>query len=254
MAEKFCWVELLTSDIDAAQAFYSDVIGWTCASPGHAERDYRMFFQEGNAAAGLMLLPEESKAQGARPSWFGYITSRDADADVEAIVAAGGTLLRPCETLPKIGRFAVVADPQGAPFALWKDLSRIKAPELPPMSVGHVGWHELLTDDVERAFAFYSGKFGWTRGEAIDMGPIGVYQLFATDAHPVGGMMKRPPNVPQCFWNFYFTVPALDAALAKVVKAGGVIAHEPAEVPGGAWIAQCFDPQGAFFSLVAAKR
>ena len=98
MAEKFCWVELLTTDIDAAQAFYSEVIGWTCAAPGHAERDYRLFFQDGNAAAGLMLLPDEARAQGARPSWFGYITSRDVEADVAAIVAAGGKLYRPTET------------------------------------------------------------------------------------------------------------------------------------------------------------
>jgi predicted enzyme related to lactoylglutathione lyase len=254
MTEKFCWVELLTSDIDAAQAFYSEVIGWTSASPGHAERDYRLFFQEGAAAAGLMLLPEEAKAQGARPSWFGYITSRDLDADVAAIVSAGGQLFRPAETLPKMGRFAVVADPQGAPFALWKDLTGIKAPELPPMSVGHVGWRELFTDDVEKAFAFYAERFGWTKGEALDMGPMGVYQLFATGAEPVGGMMKRMPHIPQTFWNYYFTVPALEATLLKVEKAGGKLANGPMEVPGGAWIAQCFDPQGAFFSLVAARR
>lgn len=254
MTEKFCWVELLTSDIDAAQDFYSEVIGWTSAAPGHSERDYRLFFQEGNAAAGLMLLPEEAKAQGAKPSWFGYISSRDVDADVAAIVKAGGQLVRPTETLPKIGRFAVVADPQGAAFALWKDLSGVKAPELPPMSVGHVGWHELYTDDVEAAFGFYAEKFGWLRGEALDMGPMGAYQLFSTGGHPVGGIMRRPPEVPRSFWNYYFTVPTLDATLAKVEKAGGKIANGPMEVPGGGWIAQCFDPQGAFFSLFAAKR
>ena len=254
MAQKFCWVELLTSDIDAAQCFYEEIFGWTCAAPGHAERDYRMFVHEGNAVAGLMLLPEEAKAQGARPSWFGYITSPDVDADVAAIVGAGGQLYRPPETLPNIGRFAVVADPQGAAFALWHDLTGVKAPDPAPMTVGQVGWHELLTEDVEKAFAFYAGRFGWTKGDAHDMGPLGAYQLFATGGMPVGGMMKRPPQAPVSFWNYYFTVAALDATLEKVAKAGGKLAHDPAEVPGGAWIAQCFDPQGAFFSLVAAKR
>jgi predicted enzyme related to lactoylglutathione lyase len=123
------------------------------------------------------------------------------------------------------------------------------------MSLGHVGWHELYTDDVEKAFDFYAAKFGWTKGEAMDMGPMGVYQLFAaTAAMPIGGMMKRPPNIPQPFWNYYFTVAELDATLAKVEKAGGKVVHGPTEVPGGAWIAQCFDPQDAFFSLLAAKR
>ena len=254
MAQGFCWVELLTSDVEAAQAFYDAIFGWTCAAPGHAQRDYRMFFHEGAAAAGLMLLPEEAKAQGARPSWFGYIASPDVDADAAGVVAAGGRLFRAPETLERIGRFAVVGDPQGAAFALWAGLGGVNALEHPSLTIGHVGWHELFCDDVEQAFAFYSARFGWTKGEALDMGPMGVYQLFATGGAPVGGMMKRQPAIPQPFWNHYFTVAALDATLEKVAKAGGKIVHGPAEVPGGAWIAQCFDPQGAFFSLVAAKR
>jgi predicted enzyme related to lactoylglutathione lyase len=254
MAGKFCWVELLTSDVDAAQAFYGEVIGWTCAQPGRAARNYRIFFADGNAAAGLMQLPEEAKAQGARPSWFGYIATPDVDADVAAILASGGTLYRPAETLPKIGRFAVVADPQGAAFALWTDLTGIDAPALPPMTPGHVGWHELSTDDVSKAFDFYAEKFGWTKAQDMDMGPMGVYRLFATGGLPVGGMMKRPAPIPQSFWGYYFTVPTLDATLAKVEKAGGKLLNGPMEVPGGAWIAQCLDPQGAYFALVAGKR
>jgi len=122
------------------------------------------------------------------------------------------------------------------------------------MSVGHVGWHELFTDDVDKAFDFYSARFGWTKGDAMDMGPMGVYQIFATGGDAVGGIMKRPPNVPQPFWNYYFTVVELGATLVKVEKGGGKVVHGPAEVPGGAWIAQCFDPQDALFSLVAARR
>jgi predicted enzyme related to lactoylglutathione lyase len=254
MAQKFCWVELLTSDANAAQAFYGEVMGWTCTSPGHVDRDYRIFTHEGAGVGGLMPLPEEAKAMGARPSWFGYIASPDVDADVDALLASGGKVLRPAETLPNIGRFAVVADPQGAAFALWQDLSGAEPKGEPPMSVGHVGWHELYASDVDKAFEFYSSRFGWTKGEAFDMGPLGAYQLFATGGNSVGGMMKLPPNVPQPFWNYYFTVVALDAALVKVERGGGTVVHAPSEVPGGAWIAQCFDPQGAFFSLVAMKR
>jgi uncharacterized protein len=253
MAENFCWVELLTSDVAAAERFYCDVMGWTCAPTG-GPHGYRFFSFEGRGAAGLMLLPEEAKAQGARPSWFGYISTPDVDKEVEAIVAAGGKLYRAPETISGMGRFAVVADPQGATFGLWTDLSGRAQPEIPPMAPGHVGWRELFTDDVEQALAFYGERFGWSRGEALNMGPMGVYQLFAAGAAAVGGMMKRPQNIPQPFWNYYFTVAALDANLEKVTRAGGKIAHGPAEVPGGAWIAQCFDPQGVFFSLVAANR
>ncbi len=254
MVGQFCWVELLTSDVEAAEAFYCDVIGWTCAPVGAADREYRFFSFEGRGAGGLMQLPEEAKAHGAPPNWFGYISSGDVDADVEKIVAAGGRLFRPAETIPDMGRFAVLADPQGAAFALWQDLSAREHEPVAPMAVGHVGWRELFTDDVERAFAFYAEHFGWTKGDALDMGPMGVYQLFATGGMPVGGMMRRPDQMPQPFWNYYHTVPALDAAIAKVEKGGGRIVHGPQEVPGGAWIVQAFDPQGAFFSLVAAHR
>jgi uncharacterized protein len=252
MVGKFCWVELLTSDVEAAAAFYGDVIGWTCSGPGM--RDYRHFSIEGHGAAGLMLLPEDAKAQGARPAWFGYVATPDVDADVAAIVAAGGKLYREAETLPGIGRFAVISDPQGAVFGLWTDLSGAVHPEIPPMAHGHVGWHELFADDVDKAMAFYAEKFGWTKSQAMDMGPMGVYQMFATGGMPVGGMMRRPENIPQPFWNYYLTVPALDAAIVKVEKGGGKIVHDPMEVPGGAWVTQALDPQGAFFSLVAAKR
>jgi hypothetical protein len=122
------------------------------------------------------------------------------------------------------------------------------------MAPGHVGWHELFTDNVGDALAFYAEKFGWSKAQALDMGAMGVYQMFLTGGMPVGGMMRRPANIPQPFWNYYLTVPALDAAIAKVEKGGGKIVHDPMEVPGGAWVTQALDPQGAFFSLVAAKR
>ncbi len=60
------------------------------------------------------------------------------------------------------------------------------------MAPGHVGWHELFTDNVDDAFAFYAEKFGWTKAQALDMGPMGVYQMFATGGMPVGGMMRGP--------------------------------------------------------------
>ena len=108
--------------------------------------------------------------------------------------------------------------------------------------------------DGAKALDFYCRFFGWSKTSDFDMGPMGVYQLFATGGVPIGGMVKRQPAIPHPFWNHYFTVAGLDATLERVARAGGKIAHGPVEVPGGAWIAQCFDPQGAFFSLVAAKR
>jgi predicted enzyme related to lactoylglutathione lyase len=112
----------------------------------------------------------------------------------------------------------------------------------------------LFANDWQAAFAFYQKMFGWTKADSFAMGEMGTYQLFATGAEPVGGMMTRPPAIPRSFWGYYFNVPALDAAVERIKAAGGVITMGPAEVPGGQWIVQCTDPQGAYFALVSVKR
>lgn len=254
MAEKFCWVELLTGDVEAAEAFYGKVVGWTASPSSLSDRDYRIFQVDGADVAGLMQIPEEARTRGARPAWMGYISASDVDAEVAAVKSAGGQVFRTPETIPDVGRFAVVADPLGAAYCLWKDLHGRAATEAAPMTPGHVGWHELLTEDVDRAFDFYAARYGWTKTQDLDMGPMGVYRLFATGGMAVGGMMKRPQQAPQAFWGYYFVVDALDAATERVEQAGGSKLMGPQEVPGGAWIAQFFDPQGAYFALVAAKR
>jgi predicted enzyme related to lactoylglutathione lyase len=251
MTERFCWVELLTEDVEAAQAFYGAVVGWAASPSGLSDRDYRIFQAEGAGVAGLMRLPDEARAQGARPAWMGYISSPDVDAEAAAVEAAGGQVLRAPETIADAGRFAVVADPMGAAYCLWHGQA---AAEAAPMTPGHVGWRELFTDDIDRAMDFYAARYGWTRTQDLDMGAMGAYRLFATGGMAVGGMMKRPERSPRAFWGYYFVVDALDAAMARVEQAGGTKLMGPAEVPGGAWVAQFLDPQGAYFALVAAKR
>jgi uncharacterized protein len=78
--------------------------------------------------------------------------------------------------------------------------------------------------------------------------------MFATGGPAVGGMMTKPPEVPMPYWLYYFNVDAIDAAMARVIKQGGKVLMGPHEVPGGQWILQCQDPQGAMFALVAPKR
>ena len=86
------------------------------------------------------------------------------------------------------------------------------------------------------------------------MGKMGVYQTFSTGGAAVGGIMTKVPEAPGPFWLYYFNVEAIDAAVARVRKAGGKIGLEPTQVPTGQWIAQAFDPQGAMFGLLAPKR
>ena len=95
--------------------------------------------------------------------------------------------------------------------------------------------------------------FGWQKAEAMPMGEMGVYQLFSAGGPPIGGMFNKPPFVPVPFWLYYFTVPDIDAAAARVTAGGGQIVMGLLEVPGGAWIVQGRDPQGAMFALVGQR-
>jgi len=251
---KFVWYELMTSDVAAATRFYQSVVGWEAKDAGMPGSDYTILSAGGVGVGGLMALPAQACAMGVPPCWSGYIGVDDVDAYVTRVTAAGGKLLREPADIPGVGRFAVVADPYGAGFLLFKGSSAEGPASAAAGTPGHIGWHELHAGDGAGAFAFYSGLFSWTKGDAMDMGPQGVYQLFATGGEPVGGMMTKMPGVPQPFWLYYINVAALDAAVARVTAGGGKVVMGPMEVPGGSWIVNCTDPQGAFFALVAPKR
>jgi predicted enzyme related to lactoylglutathione lyase len=205
-----------------------------------------------------MAIPEEARAMGAMPSWEGYIAVADVDAAAARFVAAGGRMHRPPQDIPTIGRFAVMADPHGASFIAFRGASGDGPPSAAPGTPGHVGWHELLAGDGVAAFAFYANQFGWEKHDAMDMGPMGSYQMFgvagsAKDAS-MGGMMTKMPETPRPHWLYYFNVEAIDSAAERVKAAGGQVVHGPQEVPGGSWIVNAVDPQGALFALVAPKR
>jgi predicted enzyme related to lactoylglutathione lyase len=250
----FVWYDVMTSDTKAAESFYRGVVGWDAKDSGMADRSYTIFSIGPTVVGGLMPIPEEARAMGARSVWMGYIGVDDVDSFAGRVTAAGGAIHRAPEDIPGIGRFAIAADPHGATFVLFRGLSEQGPATGEPGAPGHIGWHELRAGDGERAFAFYSGLFGWTKAEGIDMGPMGLYQTFATGGAPVGGIMTRTPDAPTSSWLYYFNVEALDAAMASVTGGGGRISNGPMQVPGESWIAQCIDPQGAAFALVAAKR
>lgn len=250
---RFVWYELMTADVAAARDFYSRVVGWDTVDAQMPGMTYWNFTAEGKPFAGLMALPEEARNAGAPPHWMGYVAVPDVDAAAAKATATGGAVHVPPMDIPRIGRFAVVADPFGASIAVFRtshaDQDQPAAPDAP----GRVGWHELYSDDQGKAFDFYAGLFGWVKKDAMDMGPMGTYQIFGTADTALGGMMNRPPNVPVCCWTYYFNVGNVDQAAERVKSAGGRVLHGPQEVPGGAFVLQCLDPQGAVFALVGTR-
>jgi uncharacterized protein len=253
-ASSFVWYELMTSDPAGAEAFYRSVVGWSAQKVPQPGFDYRMMSAATGPAAGIMDLPATLKAAGSPSAWLGYVGVADVDAAAQHVSRAGGTVHKAPDDIPGVGRFAVVADPQGAVFALFSPADPDDQATAAGPGPGQGGWNELYATDWRKAFEFYATCFGWTKADAIDMGPMGVYQLFAAGGNAIGGMMDKPGEMPAPAWQFYFNVPAIDAAVTRVNAAGGKVLMGPMDVPGGSWIIQCIDPQGAHFALVAPVR
>lgn len=250
----FVWYELMTTDAEAAAAFYRDVIGWSTQDAGMPDISYTILSAGKTSVGGLMRLPPEAAEAGARPGWIGYVGVDDVDAFAARVTQAGGVIHRAPDDIPGVGRFAVVADPQGASFILFRPSAGEQGESPAPGTPGHTGWHELHAGDRESAFAFYSDLFGWTKAEAVDMGPMGIYQTFATGGAPVGGMMTRTEAAQTPFWLYYFNVDDIETAVARVKDKGGQVLNGPHQVPGGSWIAHCLDPQRAMFAVVGPHR
>ena len=252
---RFVWYELMTSDPKAAEKFYAGVVGWKGRDAGMPDMSYTLMGIGSADVAGIMAIPEEAKKMGARPGWIGYVAVEDVDKVAEKVKKAGGQVHRPPDDIPGVGRFTIVADPGGAMFALFKGSNPPPEGSRPaPGTIGTAGWRELMAADLKTAWKFYSDVFGWEKGEAMDMGPAGTYQIFNFGGEMAGGMMTKPAEIPQPFWAYYFNVDGIDAAQKRAEKGGGKIVMGPMEVPGGSWVLAGIDPQGAHFALVAPKR
>jgi uncharacterized protein len=251
---KFVWYELMTSNLAAAADFYSGAIGWTARDAGMVGMDYTIFNAGDVGVGGAMNLPQMLVDMNVPPHWIGYIAVSDVDAYAKKIVDAGGVVHKAPDDIPGVGRFAVVADPDGGNFSIFKAAEGMEAPEVAPNAIGHVGWRELYAGNLDTAFAFYSKLFGWTKSEAFDMGPMGVYQLFAWQGTPVGGMMTKPPALRHAVWGYYFTVDSVDKAADRAKARGGKVINGPMQVPGDSWIVQCQDPQGAMFNMTSGQK
>jgi len=246
---KFTWYELLTTDTSAAADFYAKVIGWKPVSQASADDSmhYTVFNTAEGGVAGLMTIPPD--AAGMPPTWAGYVSVDDVDAYAKKFEAAGGAIRRPPDDIPGVGRFAVVADPQGAGLCLFKPASGYQSAPPDLDGPGYPSWRELMTNDGPTAVYFYMGMFGWEKSTGHDMGPMGVYQLLAYDGEDRMGIMTKPAELPVSMWSFVFRVDGIGAAGERVKAAGGTVLRGPMQVPGGSWVLQVQDPQGAFFSL-----
>lgn len=251
----FIWYELLTSDADAAQAFYTAVVGWTFTDSGQEGMDYRILNVGETGIGGLMGITPDMADHGARSAWLGYITVDDVDKCVESIEHGGGKVMMPAMDIPNVGRIAMVTDAQGAPFYVMKPAQEGEslAFSYDQPREGHCAWNELVTSDQKDAWHFYGTRFGWIKDGEMEMpGDMGTYD-FIRHGHMLGAIMKGLPEMGPPHWNQYFRVPDVDVAVETIKANGGQVIHGPMEIPGGEFALNGIDPQGAHFGLVGKR-
>ncbi len=240
---RFVWYDLMTTDSAGAQAFYKAVVGWGTEGWGPPESSYTMWTANGKPIGGI----GPATPDGIPPHWMGHIGTTDIDATVALAPTIGGKVLMPPNPIPTVGRFAVLQDPFGATFSVFQAEADAPGHE-GPAELGEISWVELATKDIDAALDFYGKLFGWTLNNDMDMGPNGIYRVFARNDHMMGGMyaisdlMPMPPA-----WMYYVRVPDLDASAAAVTANGGKIMQPPMDIPGGR-IFMATDPQGAAFA------
>lgn len=242
----FSWVDLATTDVAGAKAFYGGLFGWDAVdTPIDMGGFYTMLQIDGKNVAGLGAMQPDMQAQGVPSFWTAYVNHSDVDAVAARAQAAGGTLLFPPMDVMQEGRMTMIQDPTGALFGVWQPRNHIGA-QLVNMPNTLV-WTELQTRDSDAAIAFYSAVFGWTHST-----DGGGYVMFAQDGRIQAGMMRMdeswgpvPPN-----WAIYFMVEDVESAVRKVGELGGNVMVPPTQAGEMGRFAVVQDPQGGVFTVM----
>jgi uncharacterized protein len=233
------WVDLATTEIPAAAAFYREVFGWSHLDFGPEMGGYGMFLLDDRQVGGVGPAPAEDRGS----VWQTYFSTADADAVASRVERLGGRVVSAPVDVADQGRMATFTDPSGAYFSVWQPGLHTGAEVT--LEPGSMCWHELSSPDVERAGPFY--------GEALGVGvrvvPIGEesYTLLEAGGQPVAGAMATPGRPPE--WMVYFAVDDCDRVHERAVRHGAVSRKAPTDSPPGRY-AFLTDPQGASFGIL----
>ncbi|SDY03262.1 hypothetical protein SAMN05421504_104280 [Amycolatopsis xylanica] len=239
------WVDLATTDQDAAKTFYGELFGWEFDDQKMPDGAvYSMAVLNGGVVAAIAAQPQP----GVPPLWNTYLTVDDVDAAAARVEAAGGKLVMPPFDVLDAGRMCFATDPSGAAVGLWQANQHIGATVV--NEPGALIWNELITDN-EAALSFYDQVFGST-WEAGDIGGDTPYVALVVGGERIAGTVHpRVPGTPN-HWHVYFAVADAAAAAERVTALGGTVLNGPFDTPIGP-MAQLRDPQGGIFSIFEPK-
>jgi predicted enzyme related to lactoylglutathione lyase len=246
----FCWQQLNTTDLAAAEAFYSKLFGWQVQREAMGRfGPFALVKNAGQEIGTLMQLPADAESQS---HWLSYVWVENLDASFEKMLALGGQAFVPPTAIPGVGRFAVFADPGGALLALFEQLPPVDPAKPAPTGPGTFCWFECTTREDVACIAFYTALFGWTTS-SMDMGAAGTYTIFHQDGEQVAGLMPMngpewPADMP-AHWMPYVAVENVDETFARVETCGGEGCVPPTDIPNTGRFAVIEDGSGGFISI-----
>lgn len=240
-----CYIELFTTDPDAAVAFYGPLLGWTAGEASEQHGGYRMFLKDGVPVAGLM---GNDGTSGSPSLWSVYLATDDARATVERATAAGATVLVEPMRIDDLGTMAVLLDPAGAAVGAWQ--ADTFAGTGVRGEVGAPGWFETLSTDYGRSVDFYRDVFGWDVTTVSDT-PEFRYSTLGRDEGARAGIMDASGFLGEepSRWQFYVEVADTDATVEQALAAGAQVLAPVEDTPYGR-VALLQDPTGVTFSVM----
>lgn len=256
----FVWYDLLVRDPESVRSFYAGLFGWSFRQVDDSGRF--LAIELGNRTVGGVAVVSDTVSVPLRGVWLSSVSVDDVDRASARVAANGGAVMLPPEDLPRRGRHAVVADPQGAAVVLLRSSTGDgPRPVDEAIGPGEWLWTELWTDDPAGARTFYSALLGYgfesRESRSSDGGAAGAssvsfdqadYFLFTRSGAPQAGMVRMPFAEARPHWLPFVAVRDVVAAAGEVERLGGTIIIAPEDVArkDAAIVA---DPSGAVFGL-----
>lgn len=239
-----CWIDLLTSNPEKSQEFYSALFGWTYAA-GDAEKygGYITASKDGKMVAGIM---NNAGTSGSSDVWTTYLRVDDIEAVAKSAAAHGGQVYMPPMDVPEQGKMALLGDAGGAAVGIWEFGGHTGYQVV--AEAGTPAWHELFTRDFARTVKFYEDVFGWDTAVVGDTDEFRYTTLGAGDDSKAGIMDASSflPSGAPASWHVYFAVQNADAIIEQALSLGGAVLQPAQDTPFGR-NAALTDPTGAQF-------
>jgi predicted enzyme related to lactoylglutathione lyase len=241
MAYKFgnwVWFECITDDVEASKAFYTETLGWKSRELDMGGFKYTMLSKGEATTCGVT----QAQMEGVPNHWTSYVSVDDVDAAAKRVTQHGGKVIVPPTDIPTVGRFALVSDPEGATFNLFKGETSDDT------SQTEFHWNELYANDVAKVVPFYEKVVGW-KSEQMDMGDQ-PYTIFKQGDQSVAGGMNKPDKAIPSMWLPYVSVDDCDQTVARMQSRKAKVQVPAMDVENVGRFAVVIDPNGAALGVI----